>query len=48
MSSCVLRNVLKFISNESHKNIPEGLPTVLGCLHNVFVMYLSYLIIVSL
>jgi hypothetical protein len=49
MRSWVLWSILKFVGNESHKNIPEGLHTMLECIHNfLFLMHLSYLIIVSL
>jgi hypothetical protein len=36
MRSWVLRNILKFIGNESWKNVSEGLRTVLGCIHNLY------------
>jgi hypothetical protein len=35
MRSWVLRNILKFVENESRENILEGLHTVLGCIHNL-------------
>jgi hypothetical protein len=35
MRSWVLQNILKFVGNESCENIPEGLHTVLGCIHNL-------------
>jgi hypothetical protein len=35
MRSWVLRNILKFIGNESRENIAEELGTVLGCIHNL-------------
>jgi hypothetical protein len=36
MRSWVLQNILKFVGNESRENIPEGLRTVLGCIHNLY------------
>jgi hypothetical protein len=36
MRSYVLRNNLKFVGNESRENIPEGLRTMLGCIHNLY------------
>jgi hypothetical protein len=42
MWSWVLRNILKFVSNESHENISEGLRTVLGYIHNLY-LYNLYL-----
>jgi hypothetical protein len=43
MRSWVLWNIFKFVGNESHENIPEGLRTMLGCIHNLFcnVLFLS-------
>jgi hypothetical protein len=35
MRSWVLRNILKFVGNESHENIPAGLCTILECIHNL-------------
>jgi hypothetical protein len=29
-------NILNFGLNESYENIPEGLHTVLGCIHNLY------------
>jgi hypothetical protein len=31
-----MRNILKFIGNESRENIPEGQYTMLGCIHNLY------------
>jgi hypothetical protein len=39
MRSWVLRNNLKFVGNESHENIPEGLRIGLGCIHNLQCTY---------
>jgi hypothetical protein len=36
MTSWVLRNNIKFVGNESHKNILEGLRIVLECIHNLY------------
>jgi hypothetical protein len=35
MRSRVLQNILKFVGNETHENILEGLDTVLECIHNL-------------
>jgi hypothetical protein len=37
MRSWVLWNILNFVGNESRENITEGLHTVLGCIHNLYV-----------
>jgi hypothetical protein len=36
MSSWVLWNILKFVCNKSHENIPKELRIVLGCIHNLY------------
>jgi hypothetical protein len=41
MRSWVQHNILKFIGNESHENIPEALHTVLGCIYNLYLLLIS-------